>query len=232
MHAHIQFIARLLNRAPKIRFFLDQESGLRAAFLATFKARVKARTADAFYVRVLKDATVDVKRNKVRKAQLKFLNAQAARPGLSEREVERLLMKEKILRAPAFGKWDDKWVNHPIPDMREPEKQICWLTGFGELDEDHVANLYLKATLLPVDRFFMQVRRGITMAERGIVSSSAGGRAWFGKNAHNPGNLAKLLEIFSVYFNYCEIGEYGKNPSNANGASSWPRRIGGHSLLY
>lgn len=51
----------------------------------------------------------------------------------------------------------------------------------------------------------MQLRRGITMAERGVVSASADRRLWFGKNAYNPGVLAKLVEIFRVHFNYCEV---------------------------
>lgn len=69
--------------------------------------------------------------------------------------------------------------------MREPEKQVCWLTDIEEPAEEpearesqlnHAARLYRKASLRSIDRFFMQVRRGVTLAERGIVSASSGDR--------------------------------------------------------
>jgi transposase len=72
---------------------------------------------------------------------------------------------------------------------------------------NHSARLYLKASCTEVDRFFMQVRRALTMAERGVISASADRRLWFGKNAYNPAVLVKLLEIFRTYFNYCEVGQ-------------------------
>ena len=58
----------------------------------------------------------------------------------------------------------------------------------------------------------MQVRRALTVAERGVISASADRRLWFGKNAYNPDVLVKLVSIFRTYFNYCELGEDGKTP--------------------
>ena len=92
--------------------------------------------------------------------------------------------------------------------MREPARLICWLTDIDAVEQDlrkredqlnHHASLYVKASLTSIDRFFMQVRRALTMAERGIVSASADRRLWFGKNAYNPGHLAKLVAVFRVY---------------------------------
>jgi transposase-like protein len=65
MNAHIQLVTRLLQRAEKLRFFIDQESGLRAAIMSAIPHRVLNRTADAFYVTVMKDFTIDEKRAKV-----------------------------------------------------------------------------------------------------------------------------------------------------------------------
>lgn len=239
MAAHVQFVARLLRNAEKIRFFMDQESGLRAAFMAAFHERVRDRTADAFYVRVLKEATVDAKRNLVRQAQQRFTQAQIANASLSDDEVEILLIREEMLRMSAIGKWGDRWLAHPFPDMREPEKQVCWLTdidapatetGHSEDQLNHAARLYRKAALHSVDRFFMQIRRGVTMAERGVVSSSADRRLWFGKNAYDPGNLAMMLEIFRVYFNYCEVGEDKKTPAMRMALAKGP--VASEDILY
>lgn len=76
----------------------------------------------------------------------------------------------------------------------------------------------------------MQFQRGITMAGRGVVSLSAAGRAWFGKNAYNHGNLAKLLGIFRVYFNYCEIGEDSKTPAMRIGLVRGP--VASQDIIY
>jgi hypothetical protein len=76
----------------------------------------------------------------------------------------------------------------------------------------------------------MQVRRALTMAERGIVSASADRRLWFGKNAHNPGHLAKLVEVFRVYFKYCEIGKDKCTPAMRMGLARGP--VAPEDILY
>lgn len=48
MSAHIQFVCRLLRGARKLRFFMDQESGLRAAVMGAAASRIQDRTADAY----------------------------------------------------------------------------------------------------------------------------------------------------------------------------------------
>jgi hypothetical protein len=65
MNAHVQLVSRLLQRADKLRFSIDQESGLRAAIMSAVPERVLNRTADDFYVKVMKDFTIDEKRAKV-----------------------------------------------------------------------------------------------------------------------------------------------------------------------
>jgi hypothetical protein len=53
-----------------------------------------------------------------------------------------------------IGRWQDRWVEHPFPNMGEPEKAMCYLTDIQHYDEDHLAWLYNKASLHAVDRFF------------------------------------------------------------------------------
>lgn len=238
MNAHIQFMSRLLNRAPKLRFFVDQESGLRAAIMAAVPQRILNRTADAFYVKVVKEFTVGEKHAMVRRANERF-KAFADAAGVDEEEAQVLIAREELSSMTAYGKWEDRWFNHPVADMREPEKKICWLTDVEaeEVDADkrdaqlnHHARLHLKATLTAVDRFFMQVRRGITMAERGVISASADRRLWFGKNAYNPDVLVKLLGIFRTYFNYCEVGENGQTPAMRLGLARGP--VAPEDIIY
>jgi hypothetical protein len=49
MSAHMQYVTRLLGRAEKLRFFMDQESGLRAASLTSI---------DRFFMQVRRALTV------------------------------------------------------------------------------------------------------------------------------------------------------------------------------
>ena len=227
MNAHIQFVTRLLSGAKNIQIFADQESGIRAAIMAACSARIKARTADAYYVSVLKETTIDHKRRKVAEIKARFEEYQAENPGLSDYEVKLLMMADALAAAIPVGHFKDVWVNHPLPDMREPEKRVSWLTEIGARSKDPkelemIAARHLRATLAPVDRFFMQIRRGITLAERGIPSASTDRRLWFGKNAYNPNVLAKLVAIFRTYFNYCEVGEDGKTPAVRLGLARGP----------
>ncbi len=245
MNAHLQFVARLRHKAPKIRVYMDQESGIRSEFMAAYKDRGLARTGDAWYVRVLKDGTVGDKKRAVQLAQQRFGQAQIANGHLSEQEVAVLLAREEMARMTAHGKWQDKWLRHPLPDMREPERQVCWLTDLAfnvpagssagdaaaaEEDElNHAANLYLKGSLHSVDKFFMQIRRGLTMAKRGVVTAASDGR-WFGKSAYDPANLEKLVEIFRVYYNYCEVGEDKQTPAMRTGMAKGP--VASEDILY
>jgi hypothetical protein len=149
------------------------------------------------------------------------------------------MVREEMTRLRTIGQWNDKWLRHPIADMREPTKLVHWLTDIDAVQRDprkredqlnHHASLYLKASLTSIDRFFMQVRRALTMAERGVVSASAVRRRWFGKNAYNPAHLAKLVEVFRVYFNYCEIGKDKCTPAMRMGLARGP--VAPEDILY
>lgn len=230
MNAHIQLVTRLLQRAEKLRFFIDQESGLRAAIMAAVPHRVRSRTVDAFYVKVMKDFTIDEKRAKVALANRRVKDV-ADGDGCGPDRAKLLMARQELTVMPALGKWGDRWFRHPGADMREPEKAVCWLTDIDPPEEEydkredqlnHIARLHLKASLTSVDRFFMQVRRALTVAERGVISASADRRLWFGKNAYNPDVLVKLVSIFRTYFNYCEVGEDGKTPAVRLGLARGP----------
>ncbi len=220
MYAHFFFLRELLRGAQKVRFFMDQESGIRAAVLAAFEREVKARTCDAFYVRIAKEMTVSEKRKAITASRAAFKEAQDTNPGLSPRDVEILMMKAEMTRAAKIGKWNDRWLNHPFPNGSEPGKAVCYLTDHGDLEEGHLARLYLRASLHAVDRFFNQVRRKLSLLERPIGTSSKAGRTWYGYSAYRPGNIEKVLDIFRVYYNYCLTGKDRKTPAMRIGTTT------------
>jgi transposase-like protein len=213
MIAHFYFLKKLFGNVEGWRFFLDQESGIRSACLSAFQPEVAARTAEAFYVSITKDLTVDQKRQCKQTAMRRFGAMQAKHPGLKDWEIKLLMLKEEIAVVSQIGPWKDRWVNHPLPSMSEPEKAMCWLTEHDQFDEDHVAWLYGKASLHAVDVFFEKVRRRVSLFERSIHSSANNGRIWSGYAPYNPGMAEKLLTILRVAHNYIDVRKTKSGPT-------------------
>jgi transposase-like protein len=230
LHGHFQLLANLLQGAEKVRVYMDQDSGIRAAFLGAFAERVKQRSADGWYVSVLKETTIHEKERAVHAARARLAEAAERLPGLSSPLLLVELMKEEMARASTLGVFGDQWLSHPSPNMSEPAKKVCWLTDMGDYDADHASRLYLKASMHAVDRFFMQTRRLLSLAERSIVTASKDRRVWHGYSAYKPENLATVLEIFRVYYNYCKAGADKKTPAMRLGLARAPIAL--EDILY
>ena len=212
MIAMFHHLKAMVGNVGAWRFFLDQESGIRAACLSAFADEIKARTAEAFYVKIEKGLIQEEKVKRVAEAEERFKLVKKANPKLSDDKVRLLMIKAEIANQRKIGMFKDSWVSMPEPSMSEPEKAVCWLTAHddfknpdGTPDADHVAWLYNKATLHAVDSFFMKTRRSIVMCERPIHSSGNAGRVWSGKQAYDPAILKKVLEIFRVHHNFTDL---------------------------
>lgn len=210
MIAMFHHLRNMIGNCDRWRFFLDQESGIRAACLGVFKEEISSRDAEAFYVRIEKSLTNDQKQHCVNDAQAYFDSVKQSNPALDDDEIRLLLIKEEIANLKHIGAFNDKWVSMPLPSMSEPNKAVCWLTEHKEFDEDHIANLYGKASLHGVDSFFQKVRRSIYMCERPPHSSANAGRIWGAYQAYDPAVLKKLLEIYRVHHNYIDLPMKGK----------------------
>jgi transposase-like protein len=230
MYAHFRLVARLLKNAPKVRVFMDQDSGFRAAFMSAYQDRIRERTADGFFVKVAKDATAYQKQRAVTDAKKKLLLFMAESGITDEYAAQVEMMKLNVKAATPLGRWNDKWVSHPMPIASEPSKQISWQTNLGDYDENHEARLLLKASLHAVDRFFMITRRRLSKAERPVVSVRRKRAMWHGYAAYNPYYLARELEICRVYFNFCVIGKDKKTPAMRLGLASHP--VDPQEILY
>lgn len=206
MIAHFYFLRQLLGNVEKWRFFLDQESGIRSACLTAFQKEVAEHTAEAFYVAIEKELTVDEKREFKAKAKKAFDEFKEKFPLLSDNEIKIEMLKNEIQSVLHLGDFKDSWVKHPFPSMAEPNKAMCWLTEHeeGDMDLTHKAWLYNKASLHGVDVFFQKIRRRMSMFERPIHSSGNAGRTWNGYGCYNPSHAVKMLEIFRVVHNYID----------------------------
>ena len=118
-----------------------------------------------------------------------------------------------VARLVNIGRWQDRWVEHPFPNMGEPEKAMCYLTDIQGYVEDHLAWLSNKASLHAIDRFFMQVRRRLSLLERPISSAASPARRWFGYGPYKPLRVGKLLDIFHVFYNFVEVGKNKQTPA-------------------
>lgn len=236
LYGHFMRLEKMFKGVEKVRFFLDQDSGMRAACLGSFAARIKDRTADAFYVSIAKNLTVDDKRKLVAAAKKEFKQIAANHPGFMESEVKLLLLKQGIQAAQKIGQWKDRWVMHPLPTMSESEKASCFLTDLSDYDEDHQAWLHNMASLHAVDSWFNRVRRRNHMLERPVASSANRGRTWNGYSAYKPEQIAKLLTILRVCHNYVWLpekvkkGEQKKTPAMKLGLAKGP--VGYEDIIY
>lgn len=213
LYGHFVFLKQLLGGVEKLRFFLDQESGIRAACLAAFTQQITHGQCDAFYVRINNDLTIDARKRALATSRRVWNALKAAHPDLSDSALKLFLLKERMSEVKVFGAWQDRWIAHPFPNMSEPEKAVCYLTDTGQYDEDHLAWLYNKASLHAIDRFFMQVRRRLSLLERAISTPSRAGRRWHGYSPYNPAIIATVLDIFRVFYNFVEVGKDTQTPA-------------------
>ena len=213
LYGHCFLLRDPSTGAEKIRLFLDQDSGMRAAALGAFAKRVADRTADAFYVRINKDMTVDERKRALKDSRERFRALAEQHPALDRQALRLLVIKEALADMAVIGHWKDRWLTHPFPSMSEPEKAVCYLTDYEDYDDDHLAWLYNKASLRAIDAFFMQVRRRLSLLERPIATASNNRRLWHGYSAYNPRSIVKLLDMFRVFYNYVLVGMDKQTPA-------------------
>lgn len=210
LYGFFMVLRKMFGNVEKVRFFLDQDSGMRAACLAAFQDRISAGTCDAFYVRISKDLIIDDKRKLMQEAKDQFDIVAAANPALDKSDVELLMLKDRIANARTYGKWNDRWVFHPLPTLSETEKAVCHLTDIGGYNPDHLARVYGKASLHAVDSFFNRIRRRSSMLERPVHSSANRGRVFNAYSAYLPEQIDKIQTLIRACHNYVWVGE-GKN---------------------
>jgi transposase-like protein len=231
LYGHFQFLKQLLPTTGKLRFFLDQDSGIRAACFAAFAKEIQDRKVDAFFVKTAKELTIDQKRSLVSKANSAFNAVQKSQPlVLSEYRVKIDMMKAEIAKSVKIGQWQDSWCSHPLPNMSEPSKAMCWLTNLEGYDEDHRARLFLRVSLAGIDNFFQRVRRSINPLERPIQTASRYGRTWHGYSPYNPAMVGKLLDIYRTMVNFVEVGKDGQTPAMRIGLAKG--RVTPEDILY
>lgn len=223
LFAHFHYLKWLLPGLERAHFYLDQESNIRGACLTAFAEKVKSRQVEAFFVRIDKDLTVDEKKLELAHSETLFARLKGQYPHLKKRDIALEVMQQRYLDACTKSSNPlHRWVENVLPNMGEPKKQVCSLTAMPGDDALEVASGLLGASLHPIDRFFMQIRRRVSLLERPIATASSAGRTWHGYSGYNPGISQKIMESFRVIYNYCLVGADRRTPAMRLGLAQQP----------
>jgi len=194
-HGHFFFLQELLGKIEKIRFYLDSEPEVKAAVLSAFRERIVMKEVEAFYVRMEKGLTVDQRGILKARGQQIVDRYAASDKSLTQKEIEVKVLSE-LLRSTNTTNLSTSWIAHPFSTMNEPEKKVLWLTQHNAFSTEHIAHLYRHASLRSIDRFFMVLRRRLSVFERPIHSANTNRRTWHGYSCYNP----EVGMSFRAYF--------------------------------
>jgi len=226
MYGHFQLLNELFSNTEKVRFYLDQEAGIKNAFMGAFSDRVATHTADAFYVRVNKGFTIDQKERLIYEChrRIKSITGVAFR-SMSAQEKEQAIINLVIAEMGCLRRFNgskESWLSYPFATKYEPEKMLAALTDISDLSLEHQARLYKKGSLHGIDRFFMQARRRVNIFERPFQSGTNARRVWYGYSPYDPGIYIKQAELFRLFYNYINIGKDKKTPAMRLGLAKGP----------
>ena len=234
MMGHFLLLKKLTQRIEKTRFYLDQDTGMKTAYLSIFKDEIKAGKSDGFLVRAVKNLSVDEKRNALADTNKMILEL-TGRPrqsltGKEFRDLVNKLIIPKINKLEVIKNSTERWLTYPIATMPEPEKLVAAVTDISRYEDKHQANLYRKASLHAIDRFFMSSRRGVNLLERPFTSATNKARTWNGYSAYNPAMLTKMADIYRVCYNYTEKNNKGETPAMRLGLAKGP--VAPEKIIY
>jgi DNA polymerase III epsilon subunit-like protein len=251
LYALFLYLKQRFAGAKKIRFFMDRDSGLRAACLAGFADDIYDGRCDAFYVVANRSLTQDQKLALVDESKELLRRLERLHPDKKKSELMLIALRERMQHQQELGRYRDRWLQHPFTDMNEAEVRSALLTNLGQYEEkekknparkpkakvdkdgkkkepkinsppDHLAYLHNLASLKGVDQYFMNVRRRLSLLERPIDSGTNVGRKWYGYSPYSPWRVIQLLHIFRVWYNYVRLGDDDKTPAMRLGMARGP----------
>lgn len=220
LYAHFLYLKEKLPAVSNLHFYLDREASIRGGCFTAFAEELRGGRAEAFLVKIDKSMSVDAKKRTLAASNVLLQKAAAKYPGMRRIDVAKKLLAEGVLSADyTAAPIHDRWIKHPMPNMGEPSKAMCYISDRGDLSADTLADALFSARMHALDRFFMQVRRRLSVLERPIQSASSN-RRWHGYAVYNPVVVMKLLEIFRVAYNFVLVGEDHKTPAMRIGLAS------------
>jgi hypothetical protein len=194
---------------------MDDDKGLRQALCSIFAPEVKAGRAEIAIVSFDKGMTNDMRNQVVADGQ----NALAAATGfgltqlraLSDQDFADLVDEEVATRI--IGLDLRQAFQYPFPRKSEPNRRIRLLTDSPVHDYRQKARLLRLATLRSVDSYYHKFRSNVRFAARPSISAGSVKQTWDRQYLYKPATMAKLVEIYRFYHNWCELGADKKTPA-------------------
>ena len=96
----------------------------------------------------------------------------------------------------------DFWVDDPIWPKHERERRYLWLTRRKERSIEYEADLYMTATLQPIDMCFAAFRHTTSTVKRAANLPSQGNKRGYGSHAWKPINIINEVVLRTFYWNF------------------------------
>ena len=96
----------------------------------------------------------------------------------------------------------DFWVDDPIWPKYERERRYLWLTRRKEKSIEYEADLYMTATLQPIDMCFAAFRHTTSTVKRAANLPSQGNKRGYGSHAWKPINIINEVVLRTFYWNF------------------------------
>lgn len=218
-YGHFLYLSEILKGASDIQFSLDPDPGIQRAVLMSFKDKIATKQLQACLVSIQKDMTVTNKKLMLAKADTYWETLHKKYPSLSDAALlEKVLRDQMVDNNYQSLSRSKRWIEHPLPSMNEPYRRVQLVTRDESGYCDKALWAIARASLRSIDRYFMLVRRRLSLFERPIVTSSSQ-RTWYGYQAYNPYVAIKVLEIFRIIYNYHLTGTSKKTPAQRLGVT-------------
>lgn len=232
---HFMFLRHLLCGANRIHFSLDADPGLANAVFASWVDKVKEGKIDVAVMTCDKAATIDEKNMQVAMANKLKEMAIEQYPKLHPfKAFLTFFVDHSILgrlngpqRGLALRKRE---IAYPFIKKSEPGKKVRLYTDDGSRSAVEIAGVFHDTSLHQVDRFFMQIRRGIAGLERAPSYPRRASRKWYLYGFYSPEMVEKALVIYRTYFNFIAKGQDGKTPAMRIGLAKGAIRF--EDVLY
>lgn len=228
-YGHFLVLKKLFKNIEKIRFTLDNDAALRPACLAVFADRILERTCDVFTISVNNNFTRD-DREKINSKSRRLIKSVREKFGIKSDHEAKAFLLSKIISVVHERNClaARKIVRFPFAHNGELKKYVVFETNLNDYDLNHLANLYLTASIHRTNNFFQQARRRIRFLERPM--NTVGERIWTGYSPYNPQIVQKLINILRVYHNYCLKGDDKQTPAVRLGLAKGPVAL--EKILY
>lgn len=218
MFAHLMLIEKLVRGSPHIALYMDRDPSLRSAAHVAFADRLRRREVDTFLMSIDKSLTIDAKGATVAAAKQRVARF-AEQHGIGILDAAKRMLELDFEKRGFIDRWQERWIDHPNPDQSEPRKALQHLSDYPEMSNERRALLHVWGNMHGIDRYFMILRRRLSLLERPISSASSTGRVYQGNNPYRPWVVEALLELMRVAYNYHLPGKDKKTPAQRLGLS-------------